>query len=95
VLRKIILAARGPAQGQLHRSPCPLRVRWIFGAFIKGHDDVGPEANLNLHRLFGAKKMSGAVKVRTKRHAFFADLAQLIQAEDLKAARVRENGPIP
>ena len=39
--------------------------------------------------------MSGAVKVRTKRHAFFADLAQLIQAEDLKAARVRENGPIP
>jgi len=92
---EVLLAALGPTQGQLHRSPRSLDVGWILGAFIESHDDVGPETDLNLHRFFGAKKVRGAVEVRAKCHAFFAHLAQLGEAENLKPAGVGQDRPIP
>src|SRR5579862_1797307 len=95
MLLKILLASLRPAQRQLHRSSRPFSRRWILGAFIKGHHYVRSETDLNLHRLFRAKKMSRPVEMRTKRYAFFRDFAQIGQAENLKPARIGKNRPIP
>ena len=48
VLLKIFLAARRPAQRQLHRLPRPLAIRRILGAFVKRHDDVRAQPDLGL-----------------------------------------------
>jgi hypothetical protein len=39
--------------------------------------------------------MRRSIEVRAKRDAFFADLAQIVQAENLEAARIGEDGSIP
>ena len=39
--------------------------------------------------------MGGAIQVGAELHAFFAYLAQFVEAEDLKAARVGQHGPRP
>ena len=39
--------------------------------------------------------MSRPVEVRAERHSFFADLPQIVQTKNLKAARVGEDGSIP
>ncbi len=39
--------------------------------------------------------MRRTVQVRAERHAFFVNLAQIGETENLKPARVRKDGPIP
>lgn len=39
--------------------------------------------------------MCRSIQVRAKRHALVGDLAQIVEAENLKAARVGEYRPIP
>jgi len=95
VLLKIILAACRPARGQLHRRPRTQSVGRILRALVKGHDDVSPQPDLRLHGLFGTKKVRRTVQVRAKRHAFFADLAEIGETENLKPARIRKDGAIP
>ena len=41
------------------------------------------------------KEMQGAIDVRAKLDAIFGHLAQMIQAEDLKAAGIRQDGVRP
>ena len=89
MLLKIILAARGPAHGQLHRRARTRSLRRILRAFVKRHNNVSPQPNLHLHSFFGTKKVRGTVQVRAERHAFFADLAQIGETENLKPARIR------
>src|SRR5208282_1171337 len=95
VLFKITLAALSPAQCQFHRVAYTLSPGRILGAFVEGHDDVGSQADLRLHGLFGTQKVRGAVQVRAERHPLFADFPEIVQAENLEAARVRENSSIP
>ena len=40
----------GPAQGTFHGIPSYEKVRWIGGALIECHDDVGAQGLLNLNR---------------------------------------------
>ncbi len=95
VLLEILLASLRPAQRQFHGSPHPLPIRRILGAFVKRHDDVSAQADLRLHRTFRAEEMRRPIQMRTERHAFLGDFAQIIQAEHLEAARVGENRPRP
>src|SRR6201986_1544588 len=67
----------------------------MLGALVEGHDDVGTQADLGGDGALGTEKVGGAIEVRAEGHPLFADLAQIAQAEDLKAARVGEDRAIP
>src|ERR1700683_717193 len=67
----------------------------MLRAFVERHDDVGAEANLRFHGTLGTEEMRRAIEMRTKRDALFLDLAQFVQAEDLKAAGVGKDGARP
>src|SRR5258708_17238335 len=95
MLLKIPLAARRPPRRQLHRFPRPCSIRRILRALIERHNDGGAEANMRLQRALRAKEMRGAIQMRAKRHAFFADFTQFVEAENLKSARVGKNRPPP
>jgi hypothetical protein len=57
--------------------------------------DVDAESVLDLHADLRGEQTPGAVEVRAELRALLAEPAQLGQAEDLEAAGVRENGPVP
>ena len=43
---------------------------WVWGALIKGHDDIRTNRALDVHHIFGAKKMRATVNVRFEFYAF-------------------------
>src|SRR5450755_814932 len=92
---EIILAARSPAQSQLHRCAGTRSIGWILRAFIECHNDVCAESDLNLHRLFRTEKVGRSIEVRPEGDAFFANFAKIVEAENLEAAGVGEDGAIP
>src|SRR5579884_778357 len=92
---KIILGTLCPSQRHLHGSPYPVPLRWMFRAFIKSHDDVCPQRNLDFHGPFRRKQVRCAVNMRAKTHAFLAHFAQLAQAEYLEAAGIRKQSAVP
>ena len=47
MLLKILLAALGPPQRQLHGDACPGVLRWKLGAFVEGHDEVSAQGELD------------------------------------------------
>ena len=67
----------------------------MFGAFVEGHDDVRPQGHLNLDGSLGREEMRRAIEVRTEGNAFFCDLSQACQAENLESTGVGEQGPVP
>ena len=83
---EILLAAAGPARGHLHGLAGALVGGGELGALVKGHDDVGAEADLGGQRGFRREKVQRAVQVRAELHAILGELAQLAEAEDLEAA---------
>src|SRR5664279_3805089 len=95
VIFEILLAARRPAQRHLHgRLGAPV-LRRMFGALVERHDDVGAESDLGSDGALRTEEMRRAVKVRAKGHAVFRDLAQIAEAENLKAAGFGEDGMVP
>lgn len=95
VFFKILFTALGPAQGQFHGSLGAGMIGGIFSTFIEGHDDVSAEANLGGHGALRTEKVRGAIKVRAKGDAFLGDFTQIVQAEDLEAAGIGEDGARP
>src|ERR1700693_400297 len=95
MLLKIFLTPLSPAQRQLHRSLSPRAIRGKLGALIERHDDVGAQANLRRHGAFRGEDVRRAVEVGTERDASFGDFAQLVEAENLEAAGIGENGARP
>ena len=61
--------------------------------FIEAY--VGVEHALDLHRHFGRQEELVAVDRIAELHAFLGDLPQFAKAEDLKAARVGQDGLVP
>ena len=61
----------------------------IFQALIERHHDVAAERELDFDGGFGREQMRVAIQVRAEQHAFFRDLAQIAQAENLESARNR------
>ena len=95
VIDKVLLAALGPAQGQFHRSARAFPGRWIFGAFVERHDDVGAQPDLRGHRVFRTEEVRRPIEMGAKRDAVFGQPAQFAEAENLEAAGVGENRPVP
>ena len=62
-----------------------------FDAFVEDHDDVRAERDFDFERLFGRKKMLGAIEVRAERHAIVGHFAKIAEAENLKAAGIGED----
>ena len=70
------------------------RGRGIGNALIEGHDDVGAQRFLDIHRRLGRDEvLRPAVEMRLERHTLLGDLAKVRQAEDLEAAAVRGTEP--
>src|SRR5258705_5382888 len=88
MLLKIFLTPFRPAQRHFHRSPRPFPLRRILRALIECHDDVCAQPDLCCHRTLRTEKMRRPIEVRPKRNTLFAHLAQLIQTENLKPARI-------
>ena len=61
-------------------------------AFVEHHGDIRIQHLLDAHRLFRREEQAIPVHRGGEMHAFFGDLAQRLEAEDLKAARVGEDG---
>lgn len=92
---EVSFAAFRPGERGVERAASAGVVGWIFGAFIKDHDDVGAEGDLDFDGAFGGKEMAAAIEVRAEVDAVGRDLAQFVEAEDLEAAGVREHGAGP
>ena len=78
-----------------HGFPCIPVIARVRRALIKGHDDVGADAALDVHRRLRAKQVLAAIDVAAERHALLGNLAAVRQAEHLITAAVRQNGAVP
>ncbi|EHM49730.1 hypothetical protein HMPREF9080_02979 [Cardiobacterium valvarum F0432] len=88
-------AARRPAQRQAHGFGGFFVCRRVGGAFVELHDDVGIERALHLHGALRAEEDFAAVHRRAETCAFFGQLADFCQTEDLKTAGIGEDGFVP
>ena len=64
-------------------------------AFVKGHNDVGPDFALGLHHRFRREQMMRAVQMTAKFYALFGNVAKVFEAPDLESAAVREHRAVP
>ena len=64
-------------------------------ALVEGHRDVGAQVLLDLHRALGREQVLAAVDVAPEAHALLVELAQRGEREDLVAAAVGEERPVP
>ena len=62
---------------------------------VQAHGHVGPERLLDRRGPLGRQLEQPAVEVRPEGHALVGDPVPLGQAEDLEAARVGEDRPVP
>ena len=53
MLVEVLVASFRPAKGQLERLAGPGAIGGVFGAFVEGHDDVGAQGELHIHRVLG------------------------------------------
>ncbi len=90
-----ILAAFGPAQGQLHGVTGFFLSGRVWGALVKYHDNIGAQVFLHLHGYFRCKNHGAAVHRRLEFHPFFTDFAHLAQGKHLKTAGIGENRTLP
>src|SRR5438270_14072811 len=84
-----------PANGPPHGAK-RIRVSGrITEALIERHLNIAAQRQLDIDRSFGRKEMRIAVEMRVKQHTLLGDLADRIQAEDLKSAGIGEDGTGP
>ncbi len=69
--------------------------RRILQALVEHHHDVAAESQLDIDGRFGREQVRVAVEMRPEQHAFFGDLAQAVEAEDLESAGIGEDRPRP
>ena len=73
-------------------------MRWAAFQWVnprKRHRHVAVERVLNLHRDLRRQEKFAAVDGISKANAFLGDLTQFAETENLKSARIREDGLIP
>jgi hypothetical protein len=89
------LAGRRPARGAFHGG-LDLGTRQGAGrALVEGHDDIGAELRLDVHRQLGREDVPRAVVHRGELHAVVTHDAGALEAEHLKAAGVGQDRPVP
>src|SRR6185295_12148138 len=84
-----------PSLSQLEGSQGFVSRRGIGCAFVEHHNNVRAERSLNLHRSLRREDVARAVQVRLKLDAFFAQLSQVAEAEDLIAAAIGQDRTFP
>ena len=62
---------------------------------IEAHRDVGAQRLLDGDRVLGCESVKRAVEVRAERDALVVDRPEVAQADDLVAARVGQDRPLP
>jgi len=67
----------------------------VLRAFIERHQDVAAEGKLHIDGGFRRERVEIAIEMRPEHHAVAGDFAHPAQAEDLVAARIREEGVGP
>ena len=92
---KVIERPPRPGHGQPQALFGAAAVGWIFGTLVEGHANIRAQRDLHIHGVFRSKKVAAAVQMRAEAHALIRHLAQLAQAEDLKAAGVGEQRARP
>ena len=70
-------------------------VRVAGAALIQGHNDISADDALGVHVVLRGEGVAGAVDVGGEAASFRRQLADGRQGEDLEAAAVREDGPVP
>ena len=88
-------AALEPALGQAQRLFGVAVVGVAGAAFIERHDDVGADDPLRIDVVFRRENVPGAVDVRLEDAALFGEFPALGEREDLEAAAVGQDGPVP
>ena len=84
-----------PMLGQAERAAGVVVVRVARAAFVEGHDDVRADRALEVHHFLGREEMLRAVDVRAEICALGVELAVLGEGEDLEAAAVGQDRPVP
>src|SRR5882724_13377718 len=84
-----------PLQRSFQRIPRRRLIRASGNHMIERHRDVGAERPLNLNGTLGGQLAPAAVDVTLKLDAVLVDFAKALEREDLKAARVGEQRPLP
>jgi hypothetical protein len=64
-----------PAVGHLHAFAGILILAGVRGALVKGHDDIGPNAALDVHHPLGGKQVLAAINMRGEFGTFLGKLA--------------------
>ena len=64
-------------------------------ALVERHHDIGSQRPLDVHHSLGCEEMTGPVDVAPEDHTVVPDLVAVCEREDLVAARVGEDRPIP
>ncbi len=67
----------------------------ILSALVEHHGDIRSERPLNFNRFLWREHVFTAIEMGTETHAFIVHSSQLREAENLKASRIRQNGPAP
>jgi len=81
-----------PPDGAMHALERIVVADRILRAFIKRHQDVAAVGQLHIDGGFRSEGVEIAIEMRPEYHAVIGDLAHPAQAEDLVAARIREEG---
>ena len=84
-----------PALREAQRLRGVADVRVAGAALVQGHDDVRADDALGVHVVLRGKGMAGAVDMRGEPASFLGKLADGREGEDLEAAAVRQDGPVP
>ena len=88
-------AASRPANSAGDRVGDLLPGRRQRGAVVEAHRDIGAEGCLDGHGVLGGQFQPSAVQMGAEGHPGFGQLHAIGHAEDLEAARVGQDRPVP
>ncbi len=89
------IGAARPANGPQHRVMGVLVRNRVRRAFIKGHENIAAESELDVDGGFGRELVRVAIEVGLEADAVFGDFAKFAEAEYLEAAGIGEDGSRP
>ena len=88
-------AARQPGMGAPAGIDHIVFGRWIGGALIEGHGDIGTEGHLDLRCMLWRHVDDSTVPWIAEHHATVINFVQVSEAENLKATGVGEHRTVP
>ena len=81
--------------GEFHRFTRVIVLTGPGGAFVEGHQDVGPDAALDIHDILRGENMPGAVDMRPENCPFRRQLPLPGKGKNLVPPAVGQDGAVP